>query len=43
MKEFRTVNEIRKERALQRNNVVIYNMLAVMIGELDSLPIPIVQ
>ena len=40
MKEFRTVNEIRKERALQRNNVVIYNMLAVMIGELDRLPIP---
>ena len=40
MREFRTVNEIRKERALQRNNVVIYNMLAVMIGELDRLPIP---
>ena len=40
MREFRTVNEIREERALQRNNVVIYNMLAVMIGELDRLPIP---
>ena len=40
MKEFRTVNEIRKERAVQRNNVVRYNMLAVMIGELDRLPIP---
>ena len=40
MREFRTVNEIREERALQRNNVIIYNMLAVMIGELDRLPIP---
>ena len=40
MREFRTVNEIREERELQRNNVIIYNMLAVMIGELDRLPIP---
>ena len=40
MREFKTVNEIREERALQRDNVVIYNMLAVLLGELDRLPNP---
>lgn len=38
MKKFSNVKEIQAERQAQRANGVIYNMLGVLIGEIDRLP-----
>lgn len=38
MKKFKTISDIKTERELQRNNKIIYNLLGVLIGELDRLP-----
>lgn len=40
MKVFKDVFSIRAERQAQRSNEVIYNLLGVVLGELDRLPIP---
>lgn len=40
MKVFKDVSSIRAERQAQRSNEVIYNLLGVILGELDRLPIP---
>lgn len=40
MKVFNDVSSIRAERQAQRSNEVIYNLLGVILGELDRLPIP---
>lgn len=38
MKEFKTIQDIHTERESQRGNKIIYNLLGVLIGELDRLP-----
>lgn len=38
MKVFNTVEEIKLERQNQRANDIIYNLLGVLIGEIDRLP-----
>lgn len=38
MKEFKTIQDIQVEREAQRGNKIIYNLLGVLIGELDRLP-----
>lgn len=38
MKEFKTLEEIQNERARSRDNGIIYDLLGVLIGELDRLP-----
>lgn len=38
MKQFNTVQEIKNERRDQRDNIVIYTMLGVLISEIDRLP-----
>ena len=40
MKTFKNTDEIRTERSLMRGNVVIYNLLGVILGELDRRPNP---
>ena len=43
MKTFETVEQIKQERQLQRDNPVIYSLLGVLLGEIDRLPIPRTQ
>lgn len=43
MKTFKTVEQIKQERHLQRDNPVIYSLLGVLLGEIDRLPIPRTQ
>lgn len=43
MKTFETVEQIKQERQLQRDNTVIYSLLGVLLGEIDRLPIPRTQ
>ena len=43
MKTFKTVEQIKQERQLQRDNTVIYSLLGVLLGEIDRLPIPRTQ
>ena len=43
MKTFETVEQIKQERQLQRENPVIYSLLGVLLGEIDRLPIPRTQ
>ena len=43
MKIFETVEQIKQERQLQRDNPVIYSLLGVLLGEIDRLPIPRTQ
>ena len=43
MKTFETIEQIKQERQLQRENPVIYSLLGVLIGEIDRLPIPRTQ
>jgi uncharacterized protein YqeY len=43
MKTFETVEQIKQERHLQRENPVIYSLLGVLLGEIDRLPIPRTQ
>lgn len=43
MKTFKTVEQIKAERELQRQNPVIYSLLGVLLGEIDRLPIPRTQ
>lgn len=43
MKTFKTVEQIKQERHLQRENPVIYSLLGVLLGEIDRLPIPRTQ
>ena len=38
MRTFNTVDEIKKERLLNRENKTIYNLLSVLLGELDRRP-----
>lgn len=38
MKAFNTIEEIKNERGVLRNNPIVYNLLGVLIGELDRLP-----
>jgi len=38
MRTFKNTDEIRTERAANRNNPVIYSLLAVLLGELDRRP-----
>lgn len=38
MKAFNTIEEIKNERGSLRDNPVVYNLLGVLIGELDRLP-----
>ena len=43
MKTFKTIEQIKQERQLQRENPVIYSLLGVLLGEIDRLPIPRTQ
>lgn len=43
MKTFETIEQIKQERQLQRENPVIYSLLGVILGEIDRLPIPRTQ
>lgn len=43
MKTFETVEQIKQERQLQRENPAIYSLLGVLLGEIDRLPIPRTQ
>lgn len=43
MKTFKTVEQIKQERHLQRENPVVYSLLGVLLGEIDRLPIPRTQ
>lgn len=38
MRTFKTVDEIKKERLLNRENKTIYNLLSTLLGELDRRP-----
>ena len=38
MKTFKNTNEIRQERLANRTNKTIYNLLGVLLGELDRRP-----
>lgn len=38
MKAFNTIEEIKNERGGLRDNPIVYNLLGVLIGELDRLP-----
>ena len=38
MKTFKSIDEIRIERQVQRDNKVVYNLLGVLMGELDRRP-----
>ena len=38
MRTFKNTDEIRTERVANRNNPVIYSLLAVLLGELDRRP-----
>lgn len=38
MKTFKNTNEIRQERFANRTNKTIYNLLGVLLGELDRRP-----
>lgn len=38
MRTFKTVDEIKKERLLNRENKIIYNLLSVVLSELDRRP-----
>lgn len=38
MKAFNTIEEIKNERGSLRDNPIVYNLLGVLIGELDRLP-----
>lgn len=38
MKAFNTIEEIKNERVILRENPIVYNLLGVLIGELDRLP-----
>lgn len=38
MRTFKTVDEIKKERLLNRENKTIYNLLSVVLSELDRRP-----
>ena len=43
MKTLKTIEQIKQERQLQRENPVIYSLLGVLLGEIDRLPIPRTQ
>lgn len=43
MKTFETVEQIKQERQLQRDNPVMHSLLGVLLGEIDRLPIPRTQ
>lgn len=38
MKKFNNISEIKTERASRKDDKVIYNLLTVILGELDRLP-----
>lgn len=38
MRKFNNINEIKEERASLREDKIIYNLLGVILGELDRLP-----
>lgn len=38
MRKFNNINEIKEERASLREDKIIYNLLGVVLGELDRLP-----
>lgn len=38
MKKFNNISEIKAERAFRKDDKIIYNLLTVILGELDRLP-----
>lgn len=38
MKKFNNISEIKTERSLRKDDKIVYNLLTVILGELDRLP-----